>query len=73
MTCFKILITNGKLKSDDISLLLKAGNSLDKSDQKKKPNPDWVNLKMWNNIQALSLHCFNNENIPFFKNLPDHF
>ena len=28
---------------------------------------------MWNNITALSLHCFNNENIPFFKNLPDHF
>ena len=73
MVCFKILITNNKLNSNDISILLKAGNALDKSDQKKKPNPDWVNPKMWNNILALSLHCFNSENIPFFKNLPDHF
>ncbi len=54
-------------------MLLKAGNSLDKADMKKKPSPDWVSKKMWDNITALSLHYFANDNIAFFKNLPDHF
>ena len=72
MVCFKILITDGQLTSSDISILLKAGNSLDKADMKKKPSPDWINQKMWNNLTALSMHCFGSDNtMPFFKNLPE--
>ena len=71
MVCFKILITDKKLTSNDISLFLTAGNSLDKTNYKPKPTPDWITEKMWTNILALSLHCFSSEGIPFFKTLPE--
>ena len=71
MVCFKILTTAKTITSNDISLLLKAGNSLDKSEMRSKPAPDWITVKMWNNITVLSLHCFGGENIPFFKSLPE--
>lgn len=54
-----------------MSIFLKGGAALDKSDYKPKPNADWLVEKMWINILALSLHSFTNEGINFFKNLPD--
>lgn len=36
-----------------------------------KPPADWINEKMWNNIVALSIHKFNNENNAFFRSLVD--
>lgn len=38
---------------------------------KPKPSPDWINLKMWNNVTALSIHNFGFENHAIFKNLPE--
>ena len=71
MVCFKILITNEKLSNDDISLFLKAGNTVDKSSMKAKPQCDWLKEKQWKNIIALSQHKFLNDGVPFFKTLPD--
>lgn len=72
MLCFKILITNGLIKAGDVSMFLKGGDALDKSDYKPKPKIDWLNEKMWTNILSLSLHKFSNDSLSFFKSLPDY-
>lgn len=71
MVCYKIMITNKKINQGDLSIFLKGGAALDKSDYRPKPNADWLTEKMWINILALSLHSFTNEGINFYKNLPD--
>jgi len=71
MVCFKILITDKKLSSDDTSLFLKAGAAVDKSSMKPKPSADWLTDKVWMNVIALSNHKFMSESTPFFKSLPD--
>ena len=71
MLCFKIMITGKLITPGDISLFLKAGAALDKSHYKPKPSPDWISPRMWNHVLALSNHCFSNENVPFFKSLPE--
>ena len=71
MVSFKILITDKKLTSEDVSLFLKAGAAVDKSTMKPKPSAEWISDKTWMNIIAISNHKFSNESMPFFKNLPD--
>lgn len=67
MVCFKILITDKKLSIADVNQFLKAGNAVDKSEVLKMPEKaDWITEKMWNNVNALSRHCFNGQNVPFF-------
>jgi dynein heavy chain len=71
MVCFKILITDKKLNSSDVSLFLRAGAVIDKSIAKPKPTVDWLSEKMWMNVIALAQHCFFNQTVPFFKSLPE--
>lgn len=72
MVCFKVLITSKKITNADVSLFLKAGDALDKADYIPKPNADWINEKMWNNLIALSLHKFKNDNQPFFRSICEY-
>lgn len=67
MMCSKILIKDNKLTPADISMFLKAGAGID--DRNKIFN--WMDDKQWLNLKALSKHRFNNENLQFFKDLPD--
>ena len=71
MLCFKSMITDKRITPNDVSLFLKAGDALDKTNHRPKPSPDWITARMWNNVLALSNHCFSKDNVPFFKNLPD--
>jgi len=67
MICSKILIKDNKLTSSDVSMFLKAGAGID--DRNKIFT--WMDDKQWLNLKALSKHRFNNENLQFFKDLPD--
>jgi dynein heavy chain len=71
MVSFKILITDKKLNSEDVSLFLKAGAAVDKSSMKPKPSAEWISDRTWMNIIAISNHRFASESVPFFKTLPD--
>lgn len=67
MICSKILIKDSKLTASDVSMFLKAGAGID--DRNKIFT--WMDDKQWLNLKALSKHRFNNENLQFFKDLPD--
>jgi len=67
MMCTKILIKDGKLTSADVNMFLKAGAGID--DRNKIFQ--WMQDKTWLNLKALSKHKFANDNICFFKELPD--
>jgi dynein heavy chain len=71
MVCFKIQITDEKITSEDVSVFLKSGDALDKTDYKPKPQAEWLNEKMWTNILALSNHKFGPDQNQIFKNLPE--
>jgi dynein heavy chain len=73
MMCFKILITAGKINSNDVGLFLKAGAA---EDIKSKPKPtgnqfSFISEKAWLNIIAFSKHCFNDAPVATFKELPE--
>lgn len=67
MMSMKIMIKDGKLTNNDVSVLLKAGSGVD---DRNKPF-SWMDQKAWLNLKALSKHKFANEHTFFFKELPD--
>ena len=67
MMGMKILIKEGKLTTNDVNVLLKAGSGID---DRNKPF-SWMEQKTWLNLKALSKHKFANEHTMFFKELPD--
>ena len=73
MVCFKILITDGIITENDVSVFLKAAALVDKNSSKPKPTGDWfpANKDVWPNLLALSQHKFAKQARPFFKELPD--
>jgi dynein heavy chain len=73
MMCFKILITAGKINSNDVGLFLKAGAA---EDIKSRPKPTgsqfaFISERAWLNIVAFSKHCFNDAPVATFKELPE--
>ncbi len=67
MMCFKILIKAQILTSADVGVFLKAGAGI--TDSNKKYN--WMDMKTWLNIMALSKHKFGNDHSFFYKELPE--
>lgn len=55
----------GSLNTNDVNLLLKSGATI--TGETAKYN--WMELKTQNNLKALSMHRFEGENQPFFKEI----
>jgi len=70
MCCFKIYVTAGKITNNDVSQFLKAGAAVDAKSERARPF-NFITDKAWTNILALSRHCFGQDQVPFFRELPD--
>uniref|UniRef100_A0A383W453 AAA+ ATPase domain-containing protein n=1 Tax=Tetradesmus obliquus TaxID=3088 RepID=A0A383W453_TETOB len=59
----KILVSAGKVKPQDVDILLKGGGALDITSVRKKPK-EWIPDAVWLNVVALS-------NMDAFRDIPD--
>jgi len=72
MVALKIMLVASTLTSADVDILLKGGGALD--EKAERPCPfKWLgqDAKVWLNILQLSRHAFGQEQLLFFRELPD--
>jgi dynein heavy chain len=67
LMCIRILIKRQDININDVNMLLKAGSAITGETQKQQ----WMEPKAANNLKALSMHRFEGENQPFFKDIFD--
>jgi len=70
MVTLKIMVVAGSLTSNDVSIFLKAGSSLDKNTERPCPFR-WMQDKVWLNVLQLSRQAFGHEQVLFFRDLTD--
>jgi dynein heavy chain len=71
MNCLKILQISGKLKQDDIDILLKSGAGLDIKSEKPNPYIKFMSNDVWMNVVQLSRHPFGKDNLCIFRDLQE--
>lgn len=65
LMALRIQMKKGDINLNDVNLLLKAGAAI----MGETPKQNWMDPKAANNIKALSMHRFEGENQPFFKDI----
>ena len=71
LVTLKIMTVAGQILSGDVSMLLKAGSSLDSKAERPNPFGKWLPDKVWLNVIALSRQPFGPDQIVFFREIQD--
>jgi len=71
LVTLKIMLVASQITSGDVSMLLKAGSSLDSKAERPNPFGKWLPDKVWLNVIALSRQPFGMDQIVFFREIPD--